>query len=445
MKRRSATNIAVISTGNEGASLITMLSKCQSINIVGLYSSNPESSDTSIARELNIPLLKKKGQLLSAKDIDVIIDTSDGKFAPGDLESIEHVEIIRGKSIDVIEGLAEECKEHIKGIDIVSTTGFELASQKDSQGIYRAIVQGATSIAGSESGSLIIFDERTETCRLAEAIGCPKGLANHSSWELQPGGIIEHLLSRVGSTFIPDINKEPLFNNLVMDEGVISVLASTLREADEVIGILLVGDFKPRLFSDREISLSHAFAVQASLALQKALLLEKNEELTITDNLTGLNNSRHFFSSLDAEIKRAIRYGGYFSILIIDLDNLSYINDCFGLAKGDWAIKKVAGLINTCSRQTDYKARYGGDEFAMILPNTSCQQASVLANRIRRQVNDISVEGNGEKIHLSITIGIAEFPSLGMDCDSLISAANTALTVCKQRGRNLVCCYGDAS
>jgi diguanylate cyclase (GGDEF)-like protein len=129
----------------------------------------------------------------------------------------------------------------------------------------------------------------------------------------------------------------------------------------------------------------------------------------------------------------------------MDLDSLGYINDSFGLAKGDWIIKKVAEIINTCSRQTDYKARYGGDEFAMILPSTNCQQAAVLANRIRRQVNDIFVGEDEEEVRLSISIGVAEFPCLGTDCDSLISAVNTALTVCKQRGRNLVCCYGDTS
>jgi len=132
-------------------------------------------------------------------------------------------------------------------------------------------------------------------------------------------------------------------------------------------------------------------------------------------------------------------------LLLIDLDNLDYINDYLGRSKGDLALKKVAEILRLCLRQTDYSARLGDDEFAVILPNTNSPQATIVANRIRRQINDISIKSeiDDKSIKLTASIGIAEFPCLGNDCDDLMNAASTALYICKQRGRNLVCCFED--
>ncbi len=442
MKAKQAINVAIISTGDEGAHLTSMLNDCPSINIIGLCNPRRDTSNALIAQEMNIPLFDKIEELPAIGDVDLIIDAADEAIVIGQLEGLGSVEVIKGKSADVIKDILARQRSYGDDIDNILAVGYEFASQKDSKAIYRTIVEHAIKITGCAAGSVVIFNEKTETCKLADLVGYSKNIGDFV-WELQPGGITESLLDGKGPLLIDDIKQEPLFDNPVMNEGTISVLATALKEADDVIGFLFVGDFKPRKFSDREVMLFSAFAGQASLALQKALLIEKTEELSVTDSLTGLNNGRHFFATLDGEIMRAQRYGGYFAVLLMDVDNLNYINDDFGFAKGDWALKKIADTIRSCSRQTDYKARYGGDEFAMILPSTSCAQASILANRIRRQVHDLVIEGNGKEMRLSVSVGLAEFPSLGPDRDELMSAVDTALYICKQRGRNLVCCYDD--
>lgn len=442
MKAEDSINIAIISTGDEGTHLTSMLNDCPSINIVGLCSFDKGSSSALVAQEMNIPLFDKIEELPAMGDVDLIIDATDESTVVSGMEGLGKVELIKGKSADVIRSILARQRRYGEDIDSILAVAQEFSSQKDSKEIYRTIVEHAIKITGCAAGSVIVFNEKTETLRLAELVGYSKNISDFV-WELQPGGITESLLDGRGPLLIQDIKNEPLFDNPVMNEGTISVLATALKEADDVIGFLFVGDFKPRKFSDREVMLFSAFAAQASLAMQKALLIEKAEELSTTDALTGLNNSRHFFSTLDAEIMRARRYGGYFSVLLMDVDNLNYINDDLGYTKGDWALKKISDTLRSCSRQTDYRARYGGDEFALILPNTSCCQASVLANRIRRQVNDLFVEGNGKEIRLSVSIGIAEFPNLGTDRDDLMSAVDTALYICKQRGRNLVACYED--
>ena len=445
MSNNDTINVAIIGTGNEGFYLVSALSECPTTNIVGFCRQGDDPGNTALVAELNIPVFEKLEELPSIGDVDIIIDAGDrDKGLPDGLDALGDVEILRGRGAHILRALAEKSRGHHKNMGNIFASAVELAAKKESKSIYRAIVEGALELTGCATGSLLIFDERNEVCHLADAIGYAKNLEEYASWEIEPGGITELLLDKESPLYIENAAEEPLFDNPVMNEGTMSVLAMALREGETVIGLLFAGDFINRSFSDSELHAFYAYAAQASLALQKALLLEKNEELTTTDVLTGLNNNRHFFEMLDAEIRRAKRYGGYFSVLMMDMDNLALINEVLGHSKGDWAIRQVADIVNSCSRLTDYKSRYGGDEFALILPSTSCQQASVLANRIRRQVNDVFVSGNEDEMRLSISVGIAEFPCLGTDVDSLVAAVSTALTVCKQRGRNLVCCYEDS-
>jgi diguanylate cyclase (GGDEF)-like protein len=326
-------------------------------------------------------------------------------------------------------------------LNAINTASKDLSSHRDCANIYKSIVDNAMKITGFETGSLIVFDERSETCRLADVQGYKAKFTGEYEWELQPGGTIENLLDCGTPLFINNLANVDNFDNPVMGEETVSILATPLKEQDCVIGFLFIGSYSERNITENELLLFSIFSNQASLALQKALLLESNKELAVIDALTGLYNPRHFFETLEVEVKRVQRYGGNFSVIALDVDNLGYINNAFGHNKGDWVVKKIADLITSCARQTDYKARFGGDEFALILPSTTYQQASVLANRIRRQVNEILVDNSTDQMRLSVSIGIAEFPSLGPDSTSLLTAVNTALTVCKQRGRNLVCCY----
>lgn len=442
MKHKDATNVAVIGAGSEAADILSTLCECPTINVVGFCDPHSDPSSTLIAQELNTPLFESIEQLPAIGDVDVIVDISDGQIDINSIEGLSKVQVVRGKAADVIKGLALNGINTSDKLDSMLAASSEFGTMQDSRELYQAIVENALKVVGCAAGTLIIFSEREEICHLAGVAGYSKTI-NVKSWELQPGGITEQLLDEDAPIIIQNINEEPLFDNPVMNEGTVSVLATSLKQDSEVIGLLFIGDFKLRHFSEQELFLFSAYARLASLALQKAMLLEKNEELTVTDNLTGLYNSRHFFATLEAEMARAKRYGGGFAILLMDVDGLDFINNYFGYSKGDWVLKKVADVLKSCSRQTDYKARYGGDEFVMLLPSTSCGQASILANRIKREVSDLVIREGGQEFRLSISIGIAEFPCLGKNCDELMNAVSTALYICKQRGKNLVCCYED--
>jgi diguanylate cyclase (GGDEF)-like protein len=165
----------------------------------------------------------------------------------------------------------------------------------------------------------------------------------------------------------------------------------------------------------------------------------KLRELSIRDDLTGLFNRRYLDSSLDAEFIRAIRYKRSFSVLLLDIDCFKGINDSFGHSCGDAVLKKVASLIRGCLRNSDLAARYGGDEFAVLLPETDKSKAGEIAERLRRLIEGTCFEWNDKSISISSSIGIATSPDDRIaDCRDMLDKADKALYRGKAIGKNVV-------
>lgn len=160
-------------------------------------------------------------------------------------------------------------------------------------------------------------------------------------------------------------------------------------------------------------------------------------QLSETDPLTGLANARRLFGTLDVELARSKRYGDPLALVLVDLDGLKRINDCFGHHAGDEAIRGVAAVIRSQLRQTDVAARWGGDEFAVLAPGTSREAAVALAERIRA-----SIPQHGHELELSGSLGVAAVhPVAGedtVDSSALMRAADAALYEAKRTGRNKV-------
>ncbi len=163
------------------------------------------------------------------------------------------------------------------------------------------------------------------------------------------------------------------------------------------------------------------------------------EELATLDPLTDVNNRREFYRRLHEEVERSHRYDRVFSLFIMDLDNFKEINDTYGHPAGDRVLKAIAGVVKKAVRPVDILARYGGDEFALILPETPLQKALALAERIRRAVEaHMILLAAGKKVSLTLSIGAADFPKDGKTADKIISAADRYLYESKRSGRNRV-------
>jgi diguanylate cyclase (GGDEF)-like protein/PAS domain S-box-containing protein len=175
---------------------------------------------------------------------------------------------------------------------------------------------------------------------------------------------------------------------------------------------------------------------------ERKKLIERLEYLSNTDVLTGLLNRRALIERLTYEVERAVRYGSDLSLVLCDIDYFKEINDSYGHTLGDNALTAIAGALRSSLRGSDILGRYGGDEFMLILPETSVQGAVEFAERIRASLDDASIRIRGRKtINMSLSLGVTCLRRRkgGADVDGLIRRADAALYLAKRTGRNKVC------
>jgi diguanylate cyclase (GGDEF)-like protein len=171
-------------------------------------------------------------------------------------------------------------------------------------------------------------------------------------------------------------------------------------------------------------------------------LMEANRklnELSITDGLTGLYNHRYFLRELETEFGKALRYGRSLALLLLDIDHFKDVNDRYGHPCGDLVLKNVAALLKGCLRNSDIAARCGGDELAIILPETNKSKAAEVAEKLRRHLGKSSFAWNNELFSITCSIGVAAVPDMGIDTwHALLESADKSLYLAKRKGRNTV-------
>jgi len=222
-----------------------------------------------------------------------------------------------------------------------------------------------------------------------------------------------------------------------MDIGAVVVLPILIGH--ESLGLLGISRPKTREpFGTNEIQAASLFSRLAALALENAQLHEMLREESIRDPLTGLFNRRFMMETLANELSRAERNATPLSVVIFDLDGLKEINDQYGHNLGDEALCSVSHLLKAKTRISDTACRYGGDEFILILSNTTLASARQRMRELREETKQKAIEHEGNVIKLTLSIGIAEYPTHGSTGQELIKAADIALYRAKQAGRDQV-------
>ncbi|MEA3297836.1 MAG: sensor domain-containing diguanylate cyclase [candidate division Zixibacteria bacterium] len=224
-----------------------------------------------------------------------------------------------------------------------------------------------------------------------------------------------------------------------LSEGSRSVILLPMVSHGKNNGVLIVEAETPERFRERDVQMLSVVARSAALALENAELHKRTEELTVIDELTETYNYRYFVKKLEEEKRRAIRYNLPLSLVMVDIDWFKQFNDTYGHETGNVVLRSLSATIKQCIRDVDIFTRYGGEEFAVILPQTPLVEASSIGERIRAQVEIMEVNaGPAGKLRVTVSVGVSSFPENGKSHEELVSVTDQALYRAKGEGRNLV-------
>ncbi|CAN5316740.1 hypothetical protein BH20ACI2_BH20ACI2_14570 [soil metagenome] len=317
----------------------------------------------------------------------------------------------------------------------------ESLKRLDNEDLWISLTQNAAEMLKAERSSLLVFDEESGQFQVKAILGTELSLAgDHAIGER----IAKYVYTTKRAIAVADISKAGLWPG-TQDRHykTPSFLSSPISVGGRVIGVMNFADRAcGESFDKAALDLFEAIAPQLAVAIDRAELKEiagQFEQLSVTDALTGLLNRRYMVERLMEETKRSNRHGYPMSFMMLDVDEFKSYNDNFGHPAGDEALKLVGNVMRETLRGADVAARFGGEEFAILLPQTTSDEARTIAERIRANVE----QAKFPKRPVTISIGVASCSAeLCRDAD-LISAADKALYRAKRGGRNRVLAFED--
>ena len=211
-----------------------------------------------------------------------------------------------------------------------------------------------------------------------------------------------------------------------------------LKTRGKTLGVIeLYNVGKERFSNDADMLFLSTLADYTAIAIENSILFTKVEDLTVTDELTDLYNSRFFNQALDYEVEKATRYNYCLSMIFMDMDYFKTINDNHGHLCGSTLLKEVGEIIKVSIRNIDFACRYGGDEFVILMPETPKNMAQMVAERVRNKINEnIFLKEQGVNCHVTASFGVATFPDDASTRTELIDLTDKAMYSIKNTTRN---------
>jgi diguanylate cyclase (GGDEF)-like protein len=217
-----------------------------------------------------------------------------------------------------------------------------------------------------------------------------------------------------------------------------SILCYPLVRKGERIGVIELINKVTGAFTRDDQALIEMTLNPLAIAIRTVEMFENAERLTITDDLTKLYNYRYLMTYLEADVKRCLRYKKKVSLLFIDVDGFKRINDTFGHLVGSQALAEMGQVFRRIVRETDVVGRYGGDEFVIVLPETPLNGAMVIAERIRKKVEECEFVAQNLSIRLTVSLGVANCPKHTLTAEGLIKKADAAMYRAKELSKNSI-------
>jgi len=348
------------------------------------------------------------------------------------------------RQTEVIRETNEELQERIKYLSLLYDIGNSINSIIEPDQLYSSLVRIIGDELGYDEFAILILNSKTERLEVRAAHGFPDE-KKIKKIQFRFGEGISGIVAQTGKRqLIRDTAKDPRYLHYKgshKKDG--SFLCIPLKVKGNVLGTFNLFRPKRNAFSAREIRLLNAIANQAAIAIENAQLFNNTRQLSVTDELTRLANRRHFKNMLELEKKRSTRFGKAMSILMVDVDNFKKYNDTYGHLEGDNILKKIARILQENVREVDLVARFGGEEFIIMLTNIDSNKGKQVSEKLREIVEKTPIKGEeilpGKKF--TVSIGFACCPEDTKDIDELENLADIALYEAKRKGKNRVVRY----
>jgi len=319
----------------------------------------------------------------------------------------------------------------------------ELTSDLHRTTLLPAIVEAARGLLKAQRAALHLYDRATGLLKHEYSIGLSETYLQAMAEKFLVSPEAE-LLREKDFVLIPDVARDQRTatrRNIIAKEKFRAYAVFALKTSQDNQGIISLYWDVPHAISSSDVSVGQLFAQRASAMLHNATLYEQVTEESLTDVLTGLPNRRYFDRRLVEECQRATRYGHSLALLMLDLDGFKAINDAFGHAIGDSVIKQVAGALLRIIRSSDMVARFGGDEFALIVPEADRSAAIHLAKKIKMMLAGTRLHlPNDTQRYLSACIGLAIFPRDSAEVQALFNLADQRMYRAKRSKQGSIIC-----
>jgi diguanylate cyclase (GGDEF)-like protein len=344
--------------------------------------------------------------------------------------------------------IAEVERKRAELEEAIRRVGQAVGAGLDREGVVALVLRTAIEACGADAGRALPIDpqrmeyvefglDRDDSGPLREGLVA----AERQAFEIDPDIGRELLAVLEPGDGQPLPRRRPSTAQLELVHGMALPMRARIGGGSDIdfVGVISISR-RAREFTEQERDLFAYLAGQATLSIENVDLHETVQQQAVTDELTGLFNVRQFQTRLDNEIERAERFGTPLSLVMLDIDKFKSVNDAYGHQQGDRVLVEVARVLRRLSRDVDLPARYGGEEMAVVLPQTDLAGAEQGAERMRAAIEGMQIQrlDGGGMLPITASFGVASFPGQAGDKTALIAAADAALYRAKRAGRNRV-------
>ena len=320
-------------------------------------------------------------------------------------------------------------------------TAHTLTSSREPKTVLRMIINKARALVRCRAWSLFLVDPATGDL-VFEMVGGPKARGLKGLRIRAGSGIVGWVAAHAKAAIVRDARTDRRFMHEVdaaTGFTTRSVLCVPILSKGKPVAVLEMLNKVGAMFTRRDLHLLSRLINQASIALEHASLIEQVSNLAITDKLTGLFNARYQDQILEGEIRRCHRYRSTVAVIFLDVDHFKKINALYGHPVGSLCLTELADIIRRCVRDVDIAIRYGGDEFVVVLPETTVATARMVAERLQQAIRAHTfLKRTGPRAQLAASIGIAGVPDHAKTKQELISKADEAMYRSKAAGGNRI-------